>query len=503
MEALISRLAAFLSRYSLSLLSGLLMALSFPNIFHPDFFPAGAFVAWFCLLPLFCTLDGEAPEAAFKKGFVAGFFFFLLSTAWINHIKPMGPGAPPAWICLSAWLALFPACFAWGLARGREARLPWEAFWVPALWTLLEVARERLLSGYPWVSLGSSQAASRVWLGLAALTGVYGLHFCVALINLLAWQLWRRRSELLPGLLLTAALLALRIAFPLRVPSGPGIKVAVIQGNIDQDQAWTLAYRQELMASYSALMREAVDAGAKILVWPESAYPGFFDEFGPESETLRAFARHERVGLIVGSSLVDRQDPAYYNAAVMIDAQGNTADYRKRHLVPFGEYIPFRSLVPILDRLLTRLGLSDFRPGADEQPGFLLQGLAVSPEICYESVYSEKVRQSAGEANLMAVLTLDSWFGDSAAPRHHFSQAVLRAVENGFWVARSAATGISGFVAPDGKISGLVPLNERGWSLQEIPFLGQKTFYRRHGPWFIWLCALFLALPWFFRPKGL
>jgi apolipoprotein N-acyltransferase len=493
-EALISRLAAWASRYGAALLSGLLLALSFPNIFHPDFFPPGPTIAWFCLVPLLASIEGESPREAFNKGYVAGLFFFLLSTAWINNIGPMGPGALPAWISLCMYLALYPAIFAWGLARGRAWRWPFEPLWIPALWTLLEFLRERLLTGYPWISLGSSQAAGSPWLGLAALTGVYGLHFAVALCNLLAYWIYRRSPKAWAAAALLAIFALLRLLAPAPIQSGPVLKVAVFQGNVDQDQAWTQDYRNALMDDYGGMMREAVAAGAKLLVWPESAFPGFYNEDPPEAMALRAFAKKNNVDLIVGSSLEFGPGTAYANAAVFMDAQGNTAAYLKRHLVPFGEYIPLRRRIPLLDRAMNQFGMVDFSPGAPQQQGFVSHGLGVEPVICYESIYGEMVRKPLGSADLCAVITLDTWFGDSAAPRVHFLQGALRAVENGVWVARAAATGISGFIGPDGKVFETVALNQRGWAMHAIPLQGSGSFYRSRGPWFLWLCGGILAV---------
>lgn len=496
---MISRLAAFLNRNGLALFSGLLLSLSFPNIFHPDFFLPGVFIAWVCLIPLLESVNGQAPRAAFSRGFFAGLLFFLLSTAWINNIKPMGPGAFPAWICLSLYLALFPAAFAWGLSRGRELGLRFEALWVPSLWTLLEFLRERLISGYPWVSLGSSQYLTKVWLPLASITGIYGLHFVVLLINLLLWQLWRRRSDAWLSCLLLAMLLGLRLAAPSPQPKSGGTKVAVLQGNIDQDQAWTESYRHELMTVYGRLMTEALDAGAQVMIWPESAFPGFFNEAGPEAQVLEKFAKRMQVDLLIGSTLADRENNAYTNSAVFIDAQGNTSDYGKRHLVPFGEYIPFRSLIPPLDQLMTRFGLVDFKPGSPAGNSFVSVSrnsrLRIMPLICYESIYGRSARHSQSmEADLIAVITLDTWFGNSAAPRYHALHGIIQAVESGKWVARAAATGISCFVSPSGDLSDSVALNTVGWSLHVIPENSGPTLYWRLGPWFLWLCLGLIAL---------
>jgi apolipoprotein N-acyltransferase len=489
----ISRAAAFLSRYGAALLSGLLLTLGFPNLFHPDFFTPGPFIACFALVPLLLSLDAETPAAAFKKGYATGFLFFILSTAWINHIKPMGPGALPAWLSLSAYLALYPAAFAGGLAFGRRRGLRFEVLWIPALWTLLEFAREILLSGFPWLSLGSSQAAGGIFLPLASLCGVYGLDFVVLLLNLGLALALRRRPAALAAALLLAACFAARGLSPASA-AGPSVKVAVLQGNVDQDQAWTSSYRSSLMEIYGRLMRQAADAGAKLLIWPESALPAFFNERGPEAREVEAFAKARHVDVLLGSSLVYRERGAYENGAVLVGASGEAQIYVKRHLVPFGEYIPLRASIPALDKTLNRFGLVDFKPGPARQPGFRSQGLNIAPLVCYESIYGRMLQDGGAQPDLIAVVTLDTWFGNSAAPRVHFLEGALRAVENGAWTARSAATGISGFISPQGRATALVPLDQEGWAMQSIPSGAAPTFYRRHGPWFLWLCLAFVGL---------
>lgn len=494
-------LKAWLQRYSLPLFSGILLSFSFPNIFHTDFFGPGPYIAWFCLVPLFISLESESPGGALKKGYVAGLFFFLFSTAWINNVEPMGPGAAPAWLSLSAYLALYPAAFSWLLIQGRRRGWGHEYLWVPALWTLLEFAREVLVTGYPWLSLGSSQS-SGFWLFLAALTGVYGLHAVVVLSNLLIYALWKDRRKAVSALVALLFLAALRFAAPGADATGPGIKVAVIQGNVDQDQAWTRAYIDEMMQVYGGLSREAADAGAKVIFWPECSFPGFFNEGKPEALRLKAFAKERRLSLILGTNLEEGGGERYYNAAVHIDASGNTSDYRKRHLVPFGEYIPLSGFIPMLNGIMRRFGYAGISPGKYEQPQFNAGEISVAPLICFESIFGGMTRNSAQGAGLIGVVTLDSWFGISAAPAIHFSHSVLRSVETGRWVARAAATGISGFADPAGTMHGLIPLGQKGFSVKEIPLKVNETRYLRFGPWFLWLCVAIIGFCVLMRSKS-
>jgi apolipoprotein N-acyltransferase len=487
---------------NLALCSGLLLTLSFPNIFHKEMALSANLLAWVSLVPLLFSLQNTRPKEAFKRGYAAGLLFFFLSLYWIRHIKPMGPGVWPAWVALAAYLALYPGLFSFCVARGLKQGWSFEALWIPALWTLFEYARETLLTGYPWNSLGASQCLNAPLLPLVSVTGIYGLHYAVALGNVALWQAlrgraWPRRELAALGLSL-ALLLGLRLMARPRLDSADKVKVAVLQGNIDQDQDWTEAYRRDTMQVYGALMQEAVDAGAKVLVWPESGFPGIFNQQGPEAQDLIRYAKAHRVSLVLGSTLRDSGSGVYTNAAVFIDAAGNSRAYIKRHLVPFGEFIPLSRWIPFLENALRRMGVVNFGEG-HEAAAFDFENFKAAPLICYESVYGSLARESSTGA--IVLITLDTWFGDSAAPRHHLSQAVFRAVEGGRWVARSAATGISGFVSPQGRIVKTIALNTRGWSLQEIDSARMPTFYFRFGAWFVWVCAGFLAVAALFRRK--
>jgi apolipoprotein N-acyltransferase len=245
------------------------------------------------------------------------------------------------------------------------------------------------------------------------------------------------------------------------------------------------------MNTYLLLSQAAVDEGAKVLLWPESSFPGFFNEGALESEQLKAFAKKRQVQLLVGSTLI--AENGFYNSALWIDPAGNTLSQGKRHLVPFGEYVPFRKAIPILDAAMARMGVSEIL--ADRRgPLFNLAGLKTRPLVCYESVFPDEVRQ--GDApDLLGVITVDTWYGDSAGPVYHAQQCALRAVENGTWVARAAATGISLFVDPQGKLIAPIALNHAGYQVLGIG-RGRSTFYREHGEWLATMLLFLLAVLW-------
>ena len=485
------------ARRGLALLSGLLLWLSFPNVFALEFQTWPGWIAWVALVPLCWALWLQPAGCAFRLAWLSGTVFFILSFSWLTNVRPMGPAAYPAWFALALWCGVFVAFWGWLVSWVSRRNAPQPSIVLAAAWALLELLRERALTGFPWVNLGSSQAFNPAVLPLAAITGQVGLHFAVALANLFFFAILVEQKILLGFARSSMALLCMGLlAWGVQVgrqslipnTAGPRVKVAIIQGGIDQDQAWTPDYRALTMRTYLGLSESAVKDGAQALLWPESAYPGFFNEDAVEAKQLKAFARAHKVQLMIGSTF--SEDRGYRNSALWIGPEGNTLAQAKRHLVPFGEYVPFMGLLPILDGAMARLGVSGFLPGTSG-PLFNLGGLQTQPLICYESIFPAIAREG-GHIDLLGVITEDTWYGHSAAPVYHASQCVLRAVENGCWVGRSAATGISLFVDPQGRLLQPIALDQAGYRVADIS-QGRSTFYREHGEWLAGLFLLLLA----------
>ncbi len=471
------------------LLAGLALALSFPNFLWHEWNPLSATLAWVALWPLLNYLEGCRARQGFARAWRVGFIFYLLSLYWINAVRPMGPGALPAWVALSAYCALYLGGFGFLWAWGRAKGLRFSSLWGAALWLLFDFARERILTGFPWVAMGASQAMIASMRRVAEWGGQDLLTLCVVGVNLAFFQFTRQPKLRLVRFAL-AGWLALLLALSLSAPSQrrpdlgrPSFKAAVVQGNIDQDQAWTESYQDYLLATYGLYSMQALSAGAQVIVWPESAFPGFYNLDPPAAASLRQFVNRHQVTLITGSSL--QEGDSYTNACVAIQpgviAGGMSTYYRKRHLVPFGEYLPLRRSLPLLDRLLTRLGVTDFVAGK-AAVNFDLPQASLAPMVCYESVYPSQARETAATTQGLVIITVDTWFGNSAAPRYHLGQAALRAAESGRWVLRSAATGISAIIDPSGELLAQVPLNQAGWVAADLG-VGWQTPFERWGRW--------------------
>jgi apolipoprotein N-acyltransferase len=359
----------------------------------------------------------------------------------------------------------------------------------PIVWVATEFGRTHLFTGFPWVLLGYSQASVLPVAQLASVFGVYGVSALVAAVSAAAATavLARRSAEWVPAAGATAVVVAVAtVAGALRVQggaliAGDGVRVGLVQGNVDQAHKWDVARASGIFEDYMRLSRDAIADGATFVVWPESSAPFRFEEGQGASERIRELARDAGVSILVGSDEVERgSTPRFFNSAIMVGPDGSTGGvYRKLHLVPFGEYVPLRSVFFFAAPLIETV--ADFSPGED---AVLLPvgDRLVSTAICYEIVYPGLVRQFVrGGSDLLVTITNDAWFGRTSAPYQHFTQAAMRAIENGRYLVRSANTGISGVVDPYGRVLAQSRLFEPAAIVAEVRYRDAFTIYTRIG----------------------
>jgi apolipoprotein N-acyltransferase len=276
------------------------------------------------------------------------------------------------------------------------------------------------------------------------------------------------------------------------------VKAAVIQGNIDSAEKWDLSTHQRMMSVYSDLTARAAADGAELVIWPETTITVALNQSEIMERFVSRVAKNYGVTLIVGALYED--ETGEYNSLFLVTPEGEISEnrYDKRHLVPFGEYVPLRGLISVLYPPLAEVSAldTDLTPG-DDPALFDTKWGSIGSMLCFDSIYEilgiESVRDGA---ELMVISSNDSWFGDSAAVYQHQAQAQYRAIEEGRYLLRAANTGISTILTPTGEIlSWLDPLTE-GYSVQQICFRTQRTVYSVIGNTFVYLCGLFcIALP--------
>jgi apolipoprotein N-acyltransferase len=484
--------------YFIAACSGLLLTACFPRI-------GLAFVAWIALIPLLYLADRNKPPACFTLGWLAGLFHGLSLLYWITFVVNRYGNLPlpvSLAICflLVAYLAIFPGLFCAGLSWLRHRDLPWLSA-APFLWVALELGKSRLLTGFPWENLGYSQYSWLPIIQMAELTGVLGISFVLVLSNVLLFSLLfsknrqRRALTRLYPLFLLIFLVSLIVGYgswrmaSLEGDRGPSFTVALVQGNIAQDTKWDPAFQQTTLEKYDRLTREVARHRPQLVIWPETATPFYFLADRKNTETLFRLVREVQIPLLFGSPAYGRKGELvrFYNRAYLLDGYGTLIGYYdKIHLVPFGEYVPWKNILFFVDKLVQAAG--DFASG--EQAVVLdLPPARAGVLICYEAIFPELSRDLVnGGANLLVNLTNDAWFGRSSAPYQHLSMAVLRSVENRVPMARCANTGISAFIDARGRIQGLTSLFEDATMLGTVQLGDGKTLYTRYGDWFAWTC---------------
>ena len=497
--------------YAPAALSGCLLILAFPTF---DLYP----LAWVAFVPLLVSLWDKRPGEAFISGVITGIFYFFGTLYWIYHSityygslpLPVGIGLV---LLLCLYLSLYPGFFALIFClKIRTSRLP-ALLLAPVFWVTLEFIRSYALTGFPWSSIGYSQYRFLYGIQFADITGIYGVSFLVLAVNGAVADLFiakRRRADM-PLFPLTYTLAGYVVFFVVLLfifgygywrihqeRPGASLRASIIQGNIEQDRKWAPAYQEEVTGIYRELSATTGTSSPSLIIWPETAVPFYFGFDAARSDALTAFERQLNSYLLFGSVMVKRppspgKPPLLTNSAVLLDREGNVSYiYDKIHLVPFGEYVPLRSLLFFVDKLVA--GIGDYEPGDKVIKANTAVG-SFATFVCYEIIFPGLVRRFySRDGDFIVTITNDAWFGRTAGPYQHFSMAVFRAIENRKPVLRAANTGISGYIDSSGRIRRATPLFERRVETVDIRTDRSRSFYSRYGDIFSYLCIVGLLL---------
>ncbi|MBU1715239.1 MAG: apolipoprotein N-acyltransferase [Proteobacteria bacterium] len=486
-----------LTNFMPALLSGTLLFFSAPGLF------GNGLLAWFCLVPLFYLINKEKPGQAALSGLACGILYYTGMLYWIVIVLGRYGHLPwwisvPALLMLACYMALYLAAFA-ALTSWVRRIIP--VLWVaPIIWVSLDLIRNRLFSGFPWQDLAYSQYDYPSLIQFADLGGHYGVTFLIVLTNgfiyFVITDLWHRKKftkDLLKPDYLLVILLIISVfsynQFRTRqiskeITEAENISVAVIQGNISQDEKWQARFRQETINRYLSLSATAItEKRTDLLIWPETAVPLYPMEAPVLQKIIHGITELNDVSILTGAPhrIPPRSMEAnYYNSAFLFSPDGTISGrYDKQHLVPFGEYVPLKNILRFLGPLVETIG--DFSLG-EFTTTLSCKNARLGVLICFESIFPELARrQVAAGANLLVNITNDAWFGRSSAPWQHLSMAVLRAIETRRSLARSANTGISGFIDPLGRINKSSPLFEQYIVADDLPLLNNKTVFTDYG----------------------
>lgn len=413
---------------------------------------------WF-LLPIF-TLIGLVqlftfhPRRAVWLGWLYGLGFFSAGISWLYislHVYGgMNIGVTLLTLFLfSSFLALFPALFGWAYqVIGIRS-----AVGLASVWVLQEWMRSWIFTGFPWLTLGYSQIPNSVLLGYAPIFGVFGVSFLLAWTSFLITRINVNRIILIVIIWLIGGLLQ---TVQWTKPIGPLFSVALLQGNINQDTKWRAEALTDTLVGYE---RMVLASQAQLIILPETAFPVLYPEIPVSFLNILIHSVQQHHGDLLVGIPEQTTEGRYYNSLMSMGSSPLQV-YRKSHLVPFGEYIPLKSVFGQLLRLLN-VPMSDFSRGAAQQPALHVSGQNVAADICYEDAFGNEIIRSLPNATILVNVTNDAWFGSSSAPWQHLQMSQMRAIETGRYMLRATNTGVTAIISPHGKVMKYLPIYTR------------------------------------------
>lgn len=492
----------FFDRFALylpAIISGILLGLSFPKA---DL----SFLAWFSIVPLLVFLHDKDKKESFIAGFITGVFYFFITIYWIYHsINHYGsihfvPSILLVFL-LSCYLSLYVAVFSLLYSyQIKRTTIPSMVI-APFFWVTLEYIRSFLLTGFPWSSIGYSQYSFSTLIQVSDLIGVYGISFLVISINgaITDALLYKKRKTERPLMQVYPTFVSLSVICLIFISvfiygivkinskiEGQRIKVAVIQGNIEQDKKWDHNFQSYVMNVYKSLTLDSLKYSPDMIIWPETALPFYFDYDKQLTDDLIGFQGQTNSYLLLGSMMIkpdrdNKKKVIYTNSAILFDKNAKISYiYDKIHLVPFGEYVPLRKVLFFINKLT--YGIGDYTPGDIHLKAITPFG-SFGTVICYEIIFPDLVRKFFVKdgANFLVNITNDAWFGTTSGPYQHFNMAIFRAIENRKPVVRVANTGISGYIDSKGKVVSSTELFKQTFAVYEIETNKTTTFYTKNG----------------------
>ncbi len=466
--------------------------------------------------------------------FILPFYMALYFAAWAWFCGRMRPRETQPIVVVDKWSEM--------LARAKPEPLPTSSPWLrsghnlflalslAAAWVALEWTRGWLMSGFGWNGLGIALHATWPIIQIAEFTGVAGVTFlvmfCNAIMTTTARRIWQesRTRAMRPHFDLTLTLVGLVGIFAFGIsaaqtrPASRPLHVALVQASVPRTEKFDIRFKQTIFDKFSRLSKIALASAADIdlLVWPESAMPAPVLEDKETFDFVSETASSNDVDLLLGA--IEEEPQRVYNAALLFLPEAQPQIYRKVHLVPFGEYVPFRHSFPLFAKVVGDQVPEDFDAGSDSVVFQLSNNRdRVAPLICFEDTIGELTRQFVLRgADFFANVTNDGWFLHSAGSRQHLANAIFRCVENRRPMVRAANTGVTCFVNEFGRVTQILR-NDQGSIFEEGTLIGDiniatnrtLTFYAQHGELFAKLCtigALFILLvkiPSSFKPTRL
>jgi apolipoprotein N-acyltransferase len=491
--------------FILAIASGLITALTFPTVFGGFHLPNFGFLAWISLVPLFYSIIDSRPRRSFLLTFIAAIFYGGISLSWLyNALSEYGhlSGAVSVGVLslLIIMVATYAGC-ALMFASWFEQKLGVNRFWtLPLFWVIFEFARNYTpCNGFPWGSITNTQYAYLPVIQIVDLVGIYGLTYIMIVFNSWIAGIIRGHNPVYrskQAVIFVTALVSFMLFYGwFRLEhirkdqnSWQSMRVALVQGNIPQSEKWETGQEEKQLSVHRNYNMMLDKSGIDLIIWPESSYqwlvPANINKLPKEHFGLSDFKFDTY--LLMGA-LSEEKDGNLRNSALLLDKTGDILGrYHKNHLVPFGEYVPYRKFLFFARKLVAPIG--DFLAGDEKEPLFT-DRFQIGGLVCYEDVFPEISRGLVNNgANILAVITNDAWYGRSSAAYQHLAISVFRAVENRRWLVKAANSGVSAVVDATGRIISKTDIFERGVIVSQAKLSDKKTLYSKYGDFFAWIC---------------
>lgn len=426
---------------------------------------------------LFISVLNQSPKIAFLRGMVFSVAWFSHGIHWVFYSLHYHGGAPvflaaTMVVLLSLYLSLFPA-LALSLSNRviKNNALLLLVLVYPLSWMIFEWLRGYFLTGMPWLQLGVAHIDTYLS-GFAPLVGGLGVGLLVTIVAGLLALMFNRQYMKLSGISIVLIYLSgyLLSLINWTQPLGEPIKVSLIQGNIPQSEKWRRELYAPTLQMYRQLTIENVDSD--LIIWPETAVPGFKHRIDSYLNEISAQLIHTNTNVLLGVFERDEKTQRYFNSVINLDGQS----YKKRHLVPLGEYIPLRSLLSFFAQWIN-IPMSNIDNGELRQPLFEIAGQKIAVNICFEDVFDRDVLRDLPEANVLINVSNDAWFEDSTEPWQHHQIARMRAAETGRSLLRVTNTGVTSVIGEKGNVLAILPQFKRDVLKYEVQGYSGATPY--------------------------
>ncbi|MDW8114636.1 MAG: apolipoprotein N-acyltransferase [candidate division WOR-3 bacterium] len=455
------------------------------------------FVAYFSFLPLFYYIEKLNPKKIFIYGFIYGLLFSIGHLWWLYFLKPQIASSTKILlfigiVILFFYLALYFALFSY-LTKITSL------YFAPFILPILEFIKTKSEIGFPWGLIGYTQTNNLIFLNIASIFGIYGVSALVILINLLIYKIIFSNNKKL-FILLTMVIIFLTVFhYFYRVKDLPDhFKIALLQPNVSPEEKGTKEEQARLLNQLLLMTKEAAKRNPYLIIYPETASLIDITVDSPYKEFLKSIADTYNCYLFIGTPRYEESEKGfhYYNGAVLFAPQkGIVKEYRKIHLVPFSERIPYYEKIKIL-RLIETEDMGNYSQG-EEYTIFQTDKISFSCAICFEVIFPDLMRKFVKRGSKMIVnITNDGWFGKTFGPYQHYELAIARTVENGVPLVRCANNGISFFCDPFGRVYQKSKLFKEEIIFGNVKIPLENTIYRQFGDWFIYF-SLFIILYYF------